>query len=321
MLRRKTLSGLDKLRLDLNADQFKKTFLETANQNRALALKQINDAKLQFPSLFTLMPEIETLNLYEGLNSRNLQALKVCAKKLNKADLAAQLNQIYPNEASQESLNWMFQTGAGWRAQLYNNEYEAVLDAVTAILLKVYQDKNILPQVVELIFQRNQVGSFIHDLVWSFFQVFDEKALAQVADHLISDNKSEVKLAQNLLALPAPAQADKQILENQREQYLNWLKANSPFLYQSGESFQLTSEPKPLNLDLAAKYLVKKINYDREPLKPWTDAETRYVQRFKKYPPAEQKIMAEYSLRLHDQNKRLWKNWLRKRGWRSVKKN
>ncbi|MGI5892911.1 MAG: hypothetical protein ACOX7H_09345, partial [Bacillota bacterium] len=299
-------------------DHFKDLFHELAENDRQEAFRYINEEKLQFPCLFILMPEIEALNLYENLNARNIKTLKICAKKLNNQSLVSRVEQVSSRRdyKTYEALKWMFETGLQWEGpDGDNNTYDAIIDTVVALLIQKYGEKTILPAVADLIFKRNQKGLFIHDLVWDFFQEFDPASLRLVAKRLLSNNPKDVELACKLLHLQLPPDTDKKAAKKRLyKQYLSWLKENSPFLYLTGEFFQLSSDPEHINIDLEAKYLCKKISYrNRKPVESFTEKEIGYLKKFRENAAEEQKILSTYSHKIHRRNMRSWQQWLQKR--------
>lgn len=307
-------NSLDRIWLSQNVDRFRRTFHELAEQNRQKAFHYLNKEKLPFPSLFILMPEIEALNLYENLNSRNIIALQLCAKKLNHHHLAVHLDRLPPQNShmKHQVFKWMFNTGVRWEGP-HDDPYDAVLDALAALLIRTYEDKTVLPAVADLIFKRNRKGLFIHDLVWSFFQAYDPKKVTLIAKYLLSDKQKDVELACRLLHLPLPKETDRDL--GKRKLYKNyraWLSENRPFLYLTGEHFQLTSDPEPLRIDLEAKYLYKKISpKDRKPLQPLTEKEILCLNQFRETSQEEREILSAYSYQIHHR-KRSWEKFMQK---------
>lgn len=318
-----SLSALDQIRVRQGAMRLRQIFRGLARRNRQEALLYINDEKLQFPTLYILMPEIEALDLYKDLNQRNIVALTNCAKILDDEALGSCVMPFAPqdDDTGRQSLQWMFKTGAKWQGAEKDAAYDAIIDGVVAVLTRIHKDKTVLPEVSELIFKRNRQGYFIHDLVWGFFQAFDPEALKLVAKYLLSANAKDVELACKLLHLPIPQEAGRgEEKRKMYEDYLAWLEENNPFLFFTKEHFHLTSDPNPVEVDLAAKYVCKRISpQNKKLLEPLSDEEQRSIQVFKKIPPQEQKALSDYSYKIHQEDPSLWHQWLRKQLGEQIK--
>lgn len=232
----KTMGYLDRFRLVNGNDMLKAGFRELCEGQGEVAVGLINDKRLLFASLFTLLPEIEELDLCKHLNSRNTIAIKIC-KKILKVDTLL-------TESSEEiisALKWILTTGA--YDDGLNNEYDRILDGTAALLIITYNDKTILPIIADMIFKRNRKGVFTHDLVWAFFKANNKDALKIIAGFLRSANKDDIDLVCKLLNIePIKYNA-----------YLSWLNENYPYIVFTGESFNLTSNPQPVTLDLEVK--------------------------------------------------------------------
>lgn len=309
------LGYLDKMRLGYNATSFRRLFRESAQQNRRKAFRDINEVNIQFPSLFILIPEIEALNLYENISPRNRIALKICSLKVQNPNLDVYDKALPPQGDSEirQALKWMFTTGVQWDGpESYYDVYDEIIDAVTALLIIMCDDKTILPSVVNLIFRRNRKDLFIHDLVWSFFQTFDPNALRLVANYLLSQNYKDVELACNLLNLELPERSASWAAKQKLYQnYLQWLGDNSSYLYLTGEHFQLTSSPHPLDVDLQSKYLCKKISpKTRKIEEKLSENEIMSLRRFLQTSKEEQEILSAYSHKIHSRNTRSWSQWM-----------
>jgi len=313
---RQSLSALDQIRVRQGKARLQKIFHGLALRNRPRALSYLNEEKLQFPSLYLLMPEIRGLDLYEDLNPRNIEALKTCAKILDDENLGMRVGPFLQqdNKTTQQTLQWIFATGAQWQGQGKTGAYDAVIDGVTALLTRAYEDKNVLPAVADMIFTRNRQGYFIHDLVWAFFQSFDPDALKLVAKHLLSRNSQDVELACKLLHLPLPQETGRGAdMQKQYQDYLTWLEENKSFLYFTREYFHLTSDPQPVDVDMSAKYVCKRISpKNKKTLEPLTAGEQRSLQVFEKMPGEKQKILSDYSYKIHEQDLSLWHQWIQK---------
>jgi hypothetical protein len=196
----------------------------------------------------------------------------------------------------------------GWPEQGHD-AYDAVLDYAAALLTAVLDDKAALPDIADLIFRRNRSGVYIHDLVWAFFQTLETDALRLTALRLKSNDARDAELAGRLLHLELPLFADRRARAEVYDTYIHWLDANGPYLYLTGEHFQMTSRPNHLDVDREAKYLDKPISpRDRTPNGPLTGSELASLDAFRQMPEDERELLAQYSQKLRSDDKRLWTN-------------
>jgi hypothetical protein len=283
-----------------------------ALRDTAMALRHINDERLRFPVLFILMPEISTHELYSRLSPRNRVAIILCSKKIYKHIMDTPIDAMNDDQWFQ-TLKWMFETGRDWDGPSDGHDpYDAVIDYIAALLIVTYEDKSILKDVAGLIFRRNRQGHFIHDLVWSFFQTLDKDALVLISQYLLSENPRDVELAAKLLCIQAPVLNRDKARKIQR-QFLDWFDDNKPYLYLTGEHFQMTSNPRHLDADTEAKYLGKEISPRfRAPIEPLTEEEIECLRQFRAAAPEDQVQLTVYSHKLRNSDLRLWYEWMRK---------
>lgn len=301
-IRNANTSYLDQIRLKNGAEKLKAEFVQLAEADKEKALASINDEKLLFCSLYTLLPEIETLNLYDSLNERNRIAIKMCAKILKDKVLAKKMENLNLKEEIIPSvLNWIFNTGAADDGLC--DDYDEILDSSASLLVHTYEDRTILPMIADMIFKRNRKGCYIHDLVWVFFKACDLKALKHIARYLRSANQKDNALARQLLNFVPD--------KSKNKRFSVYLKENTPFLYYTGESFLQTSDPKPFRIDLGAKYLGKDIDTNnREPVEPLTENECSCLEYFKDVDEENRLLLSQYSHQLHKRNMRYWEKWM-----------
>lgn len=298
---------LDKIRIQYGNDRLINFFDELALGDRQRAIRLINDKRLSFYTLFILLPEIENLNLYESLNQRNIVCLKKCGKILKDDSLTANINTYTDIDENTDYsvLKWMFKTG--YINDGFNNEYDQILDITASVLIKKYNDISILPIIVDMIFERNKKGYFIHDLVWAFFQSRNPYTLQLIADYLLSLNKKDIELARKLLNIESNENNKKQY-----ESYILDLRENYPFLYFTGESFQLTSKPVFFRVDLNAKYLCKKISpYAKNQELAISKREHEQLKNFSKLNVDEKILLSRYSFMIHRRNIQFWHRWMK----------
>lgn len=305
-------SDLDIIWVAGGSNRLKQVFNEMALHNRVAALERINDERLSFPVYFILMPEISAHHLYAGLNERNRVALRICARKIYKHEIDEPEPDGRNADDMHQALRWMFDTGKNWSGPSRGQDaYDSVIDYVSALLVIDYDDKEVLRDIADLIFWRNRQGLYIHDLVWAFFQSLDRDALAYIAAHLVSNNKRDAALAATLLGLEAANGVNGNEAKTKQQQFIGWLNENKPYLYLTGEHFQMTSAPKHLDADNEAKYLGKEISPRyRAPVKPLTENEVECLHRYRAATPEEQALLANYSHKLRGRDARRWSEWL-----------
>lgn len=290
-------------------------FRALAARSRPRALQVLNNLSLTFPTLYLLAPEIRRFNLYQGQIPRNLIALKIVARKQNDPELTEKLAQMLPaqGEEIRSGLIWMLRTGASWDGPhpLYD-PYDAAIDAAAARLIGEYGDTSTLPLVTDLIFRRNRQGLLIHDLVWGFFQSANVESMTLVAEYLLSPEQEDFELACKLLHLPLPGgdlgpAGRRSIFED----FLAWLRENTPYLYFTGEHFQETSDPTPIKLDPGAKYLGKAISPESKRFfDALSEPEENRLQEFLRIAPAQQEKLSAYSDGLRKADPAAWQVWM-----------
>lgn len=311
MNRVNSLSSLDKIRLNRSTDDFKGIFHGLGEKQKQRAINYLNEDGLRFSSLFILIPEIKALDLYKKLNRRNAAALKICAQILKDETMLSHVADLTSENSSMthSTLRWMIRTGSADDG--LNDDYDEVMDAVASLLIKTHKDNSVLPVVADMIFKRNRKGYLVHDLVWCFFQAKTTDSLKLVAGYLRSPNRQDVELARQLLHFIPDETGEGANLQKQYQNFVAWLQENNQFLYFTGENLQFTSDPKPCRVDLDAKYLYKRISpYDHKPIQPLTEVEQNHLQKFHKLRREDEKLLSKYSRRIHDQNLRLWNEWM-----------
>ncbi len=294
------------------SDQLKRMFRELVLRDEREAMRYINADNLGFPVLFILMHEISARNMYSELSQRNKAAIHICAKKIYKYN--TKMTDLMDRGIIHQALNWMFLTGKDWSGPSDGHDtYDAVIDDVSALLITAFEDKTIMRDIVDLIFKRHRQGLYIHDLVWSFFQVLDPDALALTANHLLSANPKDAELAGKLLGVDIPAASNSAGARKTQRQFLSWIEDNKPYLYLTGEHFQMTSKPKHLDADAEAKYLGKEISPRyRAPVEPLTEAETACLRSYRASTYENQELLTNYSHRLRSRDTQQWYEWMQK---------
>lgn len=304
---------LDGVRLRRGPDELMRTFRALAQRDPKAAAAQLNDQKLQFPTLYILLPAIRELELYEALNVRNRAAADLCQRKRRKSGLTEPPPQPPKSPDTQRALRWIFETGAPWDGPLPEYDpYDAVIDAAAAELIITYRDQTILNTAVDLLFRRNRKGLYIHDLAWGLFRSFQPDAALYVARYLMSEDMQDVSLAARLLHMELPDDAGKpEVRRALFAKYRTWLRENKSFLYFTGEQFNLSSEPVAMRADPEAIYLQREILPENgAPASPLTENEMKSLQSFRARPREEQKLLSEYSRKLRKTDRNSWEAWL-----------
>ena len=303
---------LDRIRRTRGSNLCKSSFDQSEKRSRQNALRLINDDRLQFATLFILQEEIGKLDLKQDLSERNQIALDICEKTTDKKDaLSASVHPLQlKSDKVRSVLRWIFLSGAADDG--LSDEFDQILDAAAAVLIKTHQEKSVLPVVVDLIFRRNRKGKYHHDLIWAFFQTKDASALRFIAGYLRSPNKKDVDLAHTLLHLQQDTPMSTNTLrQKEYVEYLAWLKENAPYLCFTGKNFQFSNSPVPCELDVDAKYLCKGIsNPHKKTAHPFTEEESIRLNNLHDAQPEERTALANYSSTLYGKDKQRWSEWM-----------
>lgn len=299
---------LDRIRHTRGIDNCKDYFRKFIQNRRANTVRMLNDTRLHFASLFVLRPEIYEFGLQEELSERNKTALKLCEVIADEKKNSDNFNDKIPMNSEQvhRVLLWMFRTGAVDDG--LSDEFDRIMDVAASVLIKTHHEESVLPSVAKLIFHRNRVGNYNHDLIWAFFQTRNIKSLRYIAEYLRSSDKNDVQLARELLNLPEEASS------NGAQEYgkcLVWLRENEPYLYFTGEGLQFSNRPAMVSVDEKAKYLCKKIDARRHrPVVPYSEHELHCLKNFNEIAEDEKATLADYSHALYKRNPRSWNQWI-----------
>lgn len=309
-----SINDFDCIRRARGNDACKNTFRRLLKERKQAAIRLLNDNQLYFASLFILKPEIEKFEMDDQeLGERNRIALNICGKISERKNLNSDSVSPFPlnDEKVHSVLLWMFNTGSADDG--LSDEFDKIIDISASILVKTHHEKAILPTVAELIFKRNRKGAYTHDLIWAFFQARDSQSLRVIAGYLRSSQRKDSELAHTLLHLPENLQAGpNNSKENQYRTYLSWLQENSPYLYFTNESFQLTNSPKPCEVNLEAKYLCKDSSpKGRRVMTDLTEEDYGYLNNFSGIQEEEDRaVLANFSNKLHQQDPPQWNQWM-----------
>lgn len=302
----------DGISLENPDDNLKKSFSELIEKKAEEAVTWLNSEDLNFAFLFVLEPIIKKHNILEHMSMRNRVALCITDEILTGSKNVPP-EEFSASEYIQEinsTLKWMLSTGCAHDG--LSSDYDTVLDGCAALLVRVYGDKSVLPIITDLIFQRNRKGSYYNDLAWVFFESRYPYGLILIVSYFRSEELKDIELARKFLNfIPVANTSRRSGKEGQYLAILHWVEENSPFLYYTGESFQLSMSPKPYRVVLKAKYLCKPVSADTgDTLEPLTDKEKKLADAFNALDDNTRVILSEYSLRLHNNNIFLWKEWI-----------
>ncbi|WMJ23863.1 hypothetical protein RBG61_04135 [Paludicola sp. MB14-C6] len=275
--------------------------LFTQNQDQAIEL--VNDHSIPFPWLFFSLPVIKKLYLFEELNERNICALKLCAHIQRNFKLQARVFPYsYENKDSYYPiLIWMFETGIAEDG--FNDDYDEIMDGVVSLLIHNYQETTILPQICELIYDRNRKGTFYHDLIWAYFRSNNHEALAYIAEHFRSKNPKDIRLTCKLLHCDMPETDNP---EQYYYMFMNWYDENKPYLSFTDEFFQKTNKPQVFQVDMNAKYLTKPVQGNPE----MTENEANHLMEFQNKPIEDQILLSHFAHTLNKQSQEAYNRFM-----------
>lgn len=213
-------------------------------------------------------------------------------------------------QLSHSALKWILESRS--TIDIPDNQLDEVLDKTAILLATVYKDKESLPIIADLIFERHRKGCFNHDLIWAFFESCDTHSLFLIANRLLSTQPKDVQLARQLLGF-IPGISNNWITNKNKlySYFANWFEENNLFLHFTGESFNLTSNPIPYAVVLEAKYLYKPVSIDTGLiLEELSMAEQMLLDEFRKLNYNTKLILAQFSSNLHRKNINWWNEWI-----------
>lgn len=301
---------LEEIRLNKGNDRMKSIFSDMLNNNTEKAIELINDKNVQYASLFILQDEIKSADIFIKLSERNKHALEITNGLLLKDNSNTKHFSLNYTQQDYSVLRWIWETG--YKDDGLNDLYDEVLDMSAIILSKVYEDRNCLPAIEEMIFNRYRKGAFIYDLVWAFFEVADYENLIAVAKRLQSSNPKDVKLARSLLNfIPCIGLNSKDESIKEYKCALKWLNQNKNFLYYTGATCLQTSNPYRYAISLEGKYLQKGVyNANGEISESLSEDESSCLDRFMELDEASKCNLANCSSILYHRSKYKWRKWL-----------
>jgi len=306
----KEIETLDKIRLNDGIDRMKVIFSDLVKNNQEKAIKLINDKNVRFSSLFILQPEIKKSDLFTRLSIRNKNALEITNGILLKEISNIQRFSPQNRQEDYSTLKWILETG--YIDDGLNDQYDEVLDTTAIILARVYKEKDCLPIIEEMIFNRYRIGAFIYDLVWTFFEVPDSENLFLIANRLRSTNRKDVELARKFLNfIPCLGTYNGEDNMKQYQCSQKWIKQNKDFLYYTGETYLQTGNPYRYAVSLEAKYLQKTASFlNGELSRSLTEDESICLDSFKALDNDSKLRLSNYSSMLYQKSKHRWSKWL-----------
>ncbi|HYF82510.1 MAG TPA: hypothetical protein VEB00_05735 [Clostridia bacterium] len=307
-----TPDTLDTIRFEQGVTGLKAFFSELSKKDYKAAISLVNEENLHFGSLYILRPEIEALNLSDYLSLRNKIAISVIDEVLlgNKGIPPMKCSSSEYIQTVCSVLKWILISG--FIDDGLEDDYDKVLDASSALLVKVYGDRTVLKVMSDLIFERNRRGYFYNELIWAFFESRYPYGLILIAAHLLSEQPEDVRLAQKLLGfIPGIDTKRPAAYERQHSIVLNWLERNYPYLYFTGESFQQSINPKPYRVILYAKYLCKAVSIDTgRTIEPLTEYEHKMLEKFIGLDDDIKIMLSGYSHMIHNNDIHRWNTWI-----------
>ena len=301
----------DEIRLKFGIDKLKTYFLHLLKFDRKRAIDLINDNRLHFCSLFALQLEIMEYKLFDDLNLQCKSALDIVNGISTRKGTKTRNSIENYKQMSHSSMKWILETGSNDDG--YSNQFDAILDSTAALLVKIIDDKSVLPILVHMIFNRHRKGLFYYDLLWTFFEARDPHSLFLIARNLSSSDLSDVELARKLLNF-IPCINLGAAINNLRLYMLcqSWLYQNLPYLYYTGDNFRQTCNPIPYVISWEAKYLCKPVSPDTGKfIAPLSKEEKIFLEKFKTQSYNNRVILADYSFRVYHYNSSMWSIWLR----------
>jgi len=309
-MKKSSLQYLDSLNKAQDLEAFKNAFHRFLVQNEKEAINYLNDKRLYFPTLFFVCSELETLGTKSKLNNRNRIALDLC-NVINEQKGLKEINKKYGAQKVHETLNWMFDTGV--YADSLSDKYDNIIDGTVGLLICSFKDFSILPSAITLMFRRYERDYLIHDLAWYIFQSKDPCIMPLIANYLQSQNQKSIQLASKLLHSNTDLNDININQEEQRADVKKSIEDNLPYIYFTGESLQLSSEPNTYEIQLEGKYLNKKVSHDTgKLLKPLKKFEQAKLEEFRQKDMEEKKQLSNYSCKLRERDSLLWRKWIKK---------
>lgn len=309
MARFRSYSPLDKIRINEGNEKCEAAFNEICVRDIRRAAALLNDERLNFISLYILLPQIRSFQLERSLSPRIRAALNLSHIISGSRAEGHEAYGLSANEGAEyPALKWILETGR--EADGLSSEYEEIMDVAVSMLINVYKDITALPAAIDMIFKRNRTEHNIHYLVWAVFQSRSPHILRLIAERMVSSDPRDKLLAHSLLGIALPEDGPGAQGRSSHEAFLKWLKDNDPFLYFTGESLQYSSTPAFYRIDLERKYIHRSSGaYEKQPVMPADSRESEALVAFSTLGDEEKSLLSEYSHKMHEENISQWRRW------------
>lgn len=290
---------LDAVAARLGRERIRDEFYNLYKTDKNAALRALGDEKLKFATLYALRPEISKLGLEAGLNERSAVALRILR------EISSRTAEYVPRQDDKAVLRWMFDTGC--KETGLGSQYDGIMDAVAALLIKAYKDKSCLPGLCDMIFDRHRLGSNTYDAEWAFFECGDPECLAIAAKRLLSGDGRDIVLAQRLLGF-LPCLNPGEGAAAQYKRVAQWLQENKPYLCYTGESCLMRTDPCRFKFSPESKYLQKPVFESGGGALSYDDR--KRLEKFAALDEQTQTLLGERSRALYAGSPLQWKKWM-----------
>ncbi|RKD31180.1 hypothetical protein [Thermohalobacter berrensis] len=305
---------LDEIRIQSGKERLCSHFTQLVNSNPDKAIDYINDQNLSFTTLFLLKEQLKNPDILENLSPRNQIALETTGEILDKDGKITNIQHTIPKliHLIKSTLIWILKTGS--KDDGLDDNFDKLLDIVAIILIKVFNELDLLPLILDIIFKRYKEGRLIHDLVWAFYESRDPNCLFLIGKRLRSENMKEVELACDLLKfIPGIDIKYKTNKDYLYFNFINWFEENRSFLYFTGESFQQGCNPIPYAVSLEAKYLCETIPTNSQNIYgTLSSKEFGKIKDFNSLDDSSRDLLASFSCKMRRKNIHWWNSWINK---------
>lgn len=267
------------------------------------------DKELRFRDIFLLRNHLSDKDVEENLDDRGRIAIKLMDDILSK-DKRNELNTsssvLNYIEETKEVMEWMISSS------IYNTneegEYYEIIDIVAVFLIKVYRDYEILPKLVDLIFERNKNDLYIHELIWAFYQSYNVDSLKLICNKLYEEDEKSKNLAYELLNFIPNLE---KYPYDKKKYAKGWIENNKDYIYFTDDSKHARSNPVYCKVNLEGRYLGEKV--DRKSGKIINRLNNKNKEKLSEFNSIDDNLkvlLSNYSLKLKKSNLMQWKRWM-----------
>ncbi len=292
--------SLEETRKNFGAEKLHKSFEYSLKTNRNFAINQVNDKSLSFSTFFLIIPLIEKYNIANMLNIKNKIALKTYSQLFGKKQVFIE----FDKEKEISVLKWIIESAS--YDDGIDDDYDRLIDYATAKLIDEYHDDEALNSAINLSFLRNSKGEYNHDLLWAIFKSGNPEIFKLIAKHLNSMNNKEADFSKDLLINATNGE----ITENDVssfENYLVWIDENQPYMYSTGDGYNMSSSPDFYKIDSALKNYEKHKAQIPESKKPPKEIDKNYIDEFLNADKSIDSSIHNYSDLMFKTDKSKWK--------------